>query len=148
MNITNEIIKSCNNTLPMFGFEPEFAEEVTEKNLNSAEEVNILIGLSNGAQGNIVISFNKETALEIVSTMMGGIDVEDLGDIGESALGEVSNMLIGTAISSVPSEGIIEISPPTIITGKDMYLMISNVVSQKLSFKLGNSNIYISYVVQ
>ncbi|MFP4662661.1 MAG: chemotaxis protein CheX [Halanaerobiales bacterium] len=148
MNLTTNIVNACNNTFPMFGFNTEMISEVTEENLNSAEEINILIGLSNGAQGNIIISFNKNTALGIISKMMGGMEVNEIDNMGKSALGEMANMVMGTTISSISADSIIELSPPSIATGKDMYIMISNVPSQKLEFILDGKKMYISYAVQ
>ncbi|MFW6288034.1 MAG: chemotaxis protein CheX, partial [bacterium] len=99
MNLSENIIESCSSTFPMFGYEIEYLLEITEKNLNSGEDVNILIGLSNGIQGNILISFNKEVATDIISAMMGGLVVESIDSMGESALGEMANMLMGSAVS-------------------------------------------------
>lgn len=148
MKLSEKIVESCNSTFPMFGFELEYLNEDSELNLNSTEEVNILIGLSNGAQGNIVISFNQETALNIISTMMGGMEVENIDNMGKSALGEMANMVIGSAISAIAEDNIIDLSPPTIAMGEDMYIMISNTYATKMEFKLADNPMYIAYAVQ
>ncbi|MFP4016268.1 MAG: chemotaxis protein CheX [Halanaerobiales bacterium] len=148
MNLSEYIIESCSSTFPLFGYSLEFLSESSEENLNSAEEVNVLIGLSNGLQGNIVISFSKAVAMEIISTMMGGMRIENIDSMARSALGEMANMLMGSTVSSTPTELVIELSPPTIVIGNDMYIMISNIPAKKLVFKVASHYLYISYAIQ
>ncbi|MFP4662126.1 MAG: chemotaxis protein CheX [Halanaerobiales bacterium] len=148
MNLSEKIIESCNNTFPMFGYELEYLSENTERNLNSTEDVNILIGLSNSVQGNVVISFKMETALNIISAMMGGMEVIEIDDMGKSALGEMANMVMGSAISGLSQDGVIDLSPPTIAIGKDTYIMISNIEANKMHFILADHSMYVAYALQ
>ncbi|MEJ6950819.1 chemotaxis protein CheX [Natronospora cellulosivora (SeqCode)] len=147
MGISKEIIQACENTLPTFAFSISFVSETREMTLNSSEEVNILIGLSNGLQGNVVISFSRKAALKIISAMMGGMEVGEIDNIGESALGEMVNILMGSAIALLP-DNIIELSPPTIVQGSDIYLMISNIAAQKMEFKIDEESFFIRYAIQ
>ena len=148
MNISEKIIESCSTNFPMFGYEIEFLSESCEVNLNSTAEVNVLIGLSNGIKGNIVISFNQKTACNIISAMMGGTVVEEVDDMGKSALGEMANMIIGNAVAGLSEDSVIDLSPPTIATGKNMYIMISNIKASKIEFQLEDSLFFVSYALQ
>ncbi len=149
MNLSKKIIESCNATFPMFGYDLEFLGESSEVNLNSTEDVNVLIGLSNGAQGNIVISFKRETAFNIISAMMGGSTVvENIDDMGKSALGELANMLIGSAISGISEDNVIDLSPPTIAMGRNMYIILSNIEATRMEFKLAKDSLYVAYAIQ
>lgn len=148
MDLTDNIIEACNNTFPIFGFEIEFKEENQVEKLKSSEEVNLLIGLSNGLQGNLVISFSQETALSIISVMMGGMEVSSIDDMGKSALGEMANMIAGSAITGISSEKVIDLSPPTIAIAKYMYIMISNIQSTSLEFQLADKPLYLAYAIE
>ncbi|MEJ6949848.1 chemotaxis protein CheX [Natronospora cellulosivora (SeqCode)] len=148
MILTENIVKACNTTFPMFGYNLELLTEDEDSNLNSVEEVNVLIGLSNGTQGNMIISLNKKTALRIISAMMGGMEIKEIDNMGESALGELANILIGSVVSGIATDKQIDLSPPTIATGQDMYIMISNIPAQKLKFKIAEDHLYISYAIQ
>ena len=66
------LVQAVANTLPMFGLNAQLVETSEDSTLASAEEVNVHVGFTDGLRGNVVIGFSKETALGIVSTMMGG----------------------------------------------------------------------------
>ena len=149
-SLKDPIVNACSELLPMFGLEYKFMCELPEKSLNSGDEVNILIGLSNGVEGNIVVGLTKDSALRIVSAMMGGMEVPELDMMAKSALSEFINMLGGNALGKVSDEikeGI-DVSPATIVTGKKVFLMISRAPSKKLFFKLGETKFNIAYCLE
>ena len=130
------LVKSIANTLPMFGLNAQLVEESQQRVLASAEEVNVHVGFTDGMRGNVVIGFSKETALGVVSTMMGGGDPGEFGFMAKSALGELGNMLVGGAMMSAGSAAIINLSAPTIVAGEDMFIVMSRVTSTKLVFDI------------
>lgn len=142
--------QACEEILPMFGLEHRFLCELTESTLNSGEYVNVLIGLTRGLKGNIVLGLTKEASLKIVSGMMGGMEVTELDDIAKSGLSEFMNILSGTAVGKASAETgeIIDISPPTLATGEKMFLMISRASSKKIFFKLGETKFNIAYCLE
>ncbi len=147
MNLKKAFVNSCLQTFHMFGFSLEFVKETQESTLNSAEEITILIGLTNGLEGNIAIGLPLEVALQLVSTMLGGVEVAELDEVGKSALGEISNMLVGSTMSSLSVGSIIEFSPPTIAIGDEVFIMISNSPASKLFFRNNEKEFHISYAV-
>lgn len=145
----NSLIKgSFKEMTGMFGLSCEFLEENREESLSSKNDINILIGLTNGLRGNILISLDSDTSLRIVSAMMGGMTVDALDEMGKSALGEFTNMLSGSVLGKIQSERIIDLSPPTLILGKNLYLMISRVPSEKLEFQVAGKTAYISFSLE
>jgi len=85
------------------------------------EAVVIIVGLTGDLKGQAVLSQNRETACEIASTMMGGMEVTELNDISRSAVSELSNMILGTAASLLSQKQInIDITPPTMLTGESV----------------------------
>ncbi|MEI7473514.1 MAG: chemotaxis protein CheX [bacterium] len=149
-SLKDPIINACSELLPMFGLEPKFLCELSEKSLNSGEEVNVLIGLTKGLNGNIVLGLTKETALSIISGMMGGAEVLELDSMGKSALAEFTNMLGGNTVGKVAEaiNELVDITPPTIVTGSKMFMMISRAPSKKIFFKLGTSKFNIAYSIE
>lgn len=149
-SLKEHLTAACSELLPMFGLEHKFMCELPEKVLSSGEEVNILIGLTKGLTGSIVVGLTKEAALKIVSGMMGGAEVLELDDMGKSALSEFTNMLGGNTVGKIADElnELVDISPPTIVTGTKMFLMISRVTSKKLFFKLGETKFNIAYCLE
>lgn len=81
----------------------------------TTEDVTAIIGVSGSLQGNVLYGFNSGTALYVASQMMGE-PVEELDEIGLSALGEIANMITGNAATHLANAGYAcDISPPVII---------------------------------
>lgn len=102
----------------------------------SSSNVLVVIGFTGEISGNVVISFNNETACKIASSMMF-MTVDTLDEISKSALGELCNMILGNTATLFSQSGInIDITPPTILTGDNIQL--SNNKSQIISIPLSN----------
>ena len=68
--------------------------------------------------------------------MMMGMPVEELDEMGRSALGEFSNMVTGNASTLLSNSGVqVDITPPSIIFGKDVYFIISSVETLKIDME-------------
>jgi chemotaxis protein CheX len=148
MDLKQALIDSFTEIMPMFGITPVYdTEEVMERH-EAAAQITVLIGLTVGIKGNIVLSLDKSTSLNIVSAMMGGMEVNEFDSMAKSALGELVNMVLGSAIQKLSSSILIDMSPPTLITGKRVSLMISRVKSCKLKFVAGENAYYISFSIE
>jgi chemotaxis protein CheX len=103
-----------------------------KENMHVNMDITSLIGLVGGVRGNIAYSFSQETARQIVSKMMMGAPVIEFDEISRSAIGELANIITGTAsgiLSGMMSEKgtVVDTTPPSIIFGRDIYFMISSV---------------------
>jgi chemotaxis protein CheX len=147
MDIKKALIDAIGEVLYQFGMNPLYVGETEEENLSSARPVNILIGLSVGMRGNIVLGLTQMTALKIVSAMMGGA-VSVLDDIAKSALAEFTNMVLGSATAKLNSSVKVDYSPPTVVVGKKLFLMISRLKAYKLSFELDEYLYDLSFCIE
>jgi chemotaxis protein CheX len=148
MDFKNALISSACEIFSGYGNKPEFQGEIEETQLSSANQVNILIGLSGGLKGNIVVGFKKSYAYKLVSKMTGGMEVSELNDFFKGALGEAINMLSGNALVKLNSPSVINLSPPTIVTGERIFIIISRVKSNKLTFKAGDEMFNIAFCLE
>ena len=148
MDIKQGLIDAATEIFPQFGMNALFQGGIQENQLATANQVNILIGFSGGLTGTVVVGFNKITALKIASSMMKGMDVSTLDVIAWSALGEITTMIAGNAMAHMDSEAKINFSPPTIVTGERIFLVISRLKSDKLTFKLDNNLFNISFCLE
>lgn len=90
-------------------------------------EITSIIGIVGSIKGNIAYSMSEETAKKAVSMMMG-MSIENIDEIGRSAIGELTNMITGNAATLLSNNGYItDITPPSTVFGKDMYFIISTV---------------------
>jgi chemotaxis protein CheX len=78
-------------------------------------DVSGVIGLSGMAQGTVALSFGRITALKVVSAF-AGMRILALDDIATDAMGELANIIAGSAKKDL-SEFKIQISLPTVILG-------------------------------
>lgn len=80
------------------------------------EYIWIHIGMTGQMTGDIIYGLHETAALRIVSAMMGGFVLEELGEMGQSAISELSNMISGNASTMLYNKGVrVDITPPTII---------------------------------
>lgn len=145
----NTAIKTAASELfSMFGIEAQLLEEIDEEKLKSCEQIDVILGLAGEIKGNIVVGFAKNTALKIVSGMMGGMEFADLDEIAISGISEFVNMLGGTTVSKLQTETFIDITPPTVITSEGNASVISQLQSHKIIYAVGDEKLIISYCIK
>lgn len=94
-----------------------------------SDSVVVLIGLTGNIYGSVTINLSEKLACRIASLMMGGMAVLSLEEIAKSAIAELSNMILGNAGIQLSKNNInIDVTPPTILTGKNLQLSVHNSV--------------------
>ncbi len=107
-----------------------------KKSLYMDYEVCLIVGITNDVQGNIGISMPTSTAINIASIAMGGMEITEMDDMSQSALSEISNMVAATAtrkLSDMDKNS--DITPPTMVMGEKLMMIISQVDTISLSLK-------------
>jgi len=91
--------------------------ELTIKDVSYHDDhVWIKIGLTGQLQGDVLFGLHKEVALRIVSAMMGGFPVQEMDELGKSAISELGNMISGNASTILFNQGVaIDITPPQLV---------------------------------
>ena len=103
--------------------------------LKTDNDINVIIGLVGDIKGNVVLSMQETTAINIASKMMGGMPVTEFDLMPKSALCELSNMVNGRSASELEKIGIMtNITPPTLIHGRNMISFISQVETLVVQF--------------
>ena len=91
-------------------------------------EITSMIGIVGDIRGNIAYSMSEESAKKAISIMMMGMSIDKIDEIGRSAIGELTNMITGNASTLLSRNGYLtDITPPSTVSGKDMYFIISTV---------------------
>lgn len=86
------------------------------KNAHELKEISGIIGLAGETQGAVVLSFSKETAIRIVSSLSGK-KLTALTNEVTDGVGELVNIIAGNAKKDL-LEYRIDISLPGVVTGK------------------------------
>ncbi|MFP4698236.1 MAG: chemotaxis protein CheX [Eubacteriales bacterium] len=78
----------------------------------------IIIGVTGGMKGSVLITFSSQVGCNIASKMMMGMPVNELNDMAKSAISELGNMILGNAATLFSAKGIdIDITPPSVCFG-------------------------------
>lgn len=91
--------------------------ELAEKEWSNSEgHTWIRIGMTGQLQGDVFFGLQEELALRIVSAMMGGFPVQEMDELGKSAISELGNMISGNASTLLSNRGVIvDITPPLFV---------------------------------
>ena len=130
-------------TLSMFGFFVEHNMTIASETLSSSSDLNVVLGFTGDARGSIVIALPKKTASAISAIMVGS---EEINLMAKSAFAELSNMIAGAAISK--SSRFMNLTPPSVVAGENIFLMISKVKAMNMEFSLNGSPITVAYAME
>jgi chemotaxis protein CheX len=85
--------------------------------LQDKEELSISIQVTGSLTGEIIYRFPKETSLNMVKIMSGGMNFEEVDDFVTSAVGEIANIISGKALISLSEKQIAcDILPPKVLS--------------------------------
>jgi len=99
-----------------------------KENLHTSMNVSTVIGVSNMLRGNVTYSMEEETAKRLASILMMGMPVQELDAMAQSAIAELSNMLVSNTVAIFEKQKIfVNVSPPTLVVGQNVTLRISQV---------------------
>lgn len=83
----------------------------------SGDRVSIMVGFTGDYSGETYYIFPRHTALEIVKSM-SGMEINDIDEFVTSALGEISNIISGNAMTGLSELAIAcDILPPQLVEG-------------------------------
>lgn len=136
VNHVNPFISAFTSVIPQLGFHTVRKGRLSAKGKElQSSGVIIVVGIVGAIKGNVVYTIEMEDAKKIASSMMMGMPVNELDDMAQSALGELTNMLTANAATCFADLGIsIDISTPTLLHGKNISLKMSS--SQVLCVQL------------
>lgn len=127
--IVNSLINAVKSTFTtVLQTEPQVLKPELAKSIDPKYPIVTVIGFNGHIDGNLIYSFNSETALKVVSTMMG-MPYETLDELALSALGELGNMTSGAIAMELEKNGYnVDITPPTVITGKEIKVTAEGII--------------------
>ena len=83
----------------------------------------IQVGVTGQMKGQVLLAIPTENAKKIASNMMCGMPIEELDEMSRSALGELSNMVMGNTATLFSNQGIIiDITPPLSMSGSRLIM--------------------------
>jgi chemotaxis protein CheX len=109
-------IKSWNTVLNSFSSRLLLSADVDyPKDQADHKDIFVFMGLVGEISSQIYISMDTETGKILASEMLGGVEITE-DELVTSAVGELCNMVMGNACTSISSAHMnVDITPPTII---------------------------------
>ena len=134
--LVKPFIDAVLSVLPMLGLTDIKRGNVSIKEkLMTTKDVTVLIGLSQDIRGNVAYGLSEECAKNIASTMMCGMPVSQFNEMAQSAISELVNMVTANAATNLEGIGkFVNISPPTLVTGDNITVRISQVQTVAIEF--------------
>lgn len=116
----NPFLNAFTSIMPQLGLVDVKKKGVTLKGrFIESPGVMIIVGIMGDIKGNVIYATTIENAKKIASAMMMGMPVDDLGELAQSAISELTNMLTANAAINFSNEDInINISTPTLMHGE------------------------------
>lgn len=142
------IIASKHILTQILGVEPNVEAPKLLDSSVSIEDIVVIVGLTGEISGQVLLSISDDAALKIVRKMTFNDSLNEIDSIGESAIAEVGNMILGSTGMEMYSHGIqINITPPTLCRGDAMIVTSKNkFISIPINLKeFGHLNINISF---
>ncbi len=141
----NPFLNATINVISTMAFcEIKAGAPIIRKTNTTSGVVTGFIGLAGpNVIGSVIISFTKESILEIVSKMLGEEFTEITPDV-EDAVGEITNMIVGGAKRILSSKGFkFDMAIPTIIKGENVSINLKTRGARiVIPFNLGNGSFF------
>lgn len=146
MELKEAFIQSMKEALQWYKISSSYEGESENDSLFPGEQVNILIGFSENIRGNVVFGLSRSTASRIAS--LNGEPAEAESDDARDELGKVAKFVVELAIGKSQIANAVGLSPPMVITGDDIYAMISHKRTTRLNFLLDGERVNVSYHIE
>ncbi|MFW6008111.1 MAG: chemotaxis protein CheX [archaeon] len=122
-------------------------EEAVVNKLTPTKEINVVIGFTGDSiEGNVLYSLSEKIALNIVKKMLG-MKQDKVDEITLSAVGEIANIISGSAANTLSEKNYIcNITPPQVIVGKEqsIFTPITKLTIIPIETSIGDLDIYIA----
>ena len=137
--LVNPIIDAFMEIMPQMGFPTPKRQRIYLQDRNVISNgVMLVVGFTRQMQGKVVYNMTADTAKYIASTMMMGVPVTKFGELVQSALREMSNMLTARAATNLTKLGLeVDITTPELIISEDHTIKISDAQYLTVEMEVG-----------
>ncbi len=148
MEFKEALCHSVQEIFTMMNLHPELKHEAEELSLTSASEINAVVGFNYSFKGNIVFALDKNVALMITASMTGE-EVNVVDSKVKNTVGDLAKLVTDLALGKMNINSSIYFTPPpTLVTGEDLFLLISRTRSERLAFRINNAEFSIAYSLE
>ncbi|WP_078555327.1 chemotaxis protein CheX [Bacillus alkalicellulosilyticus] len=142
----NAITRATKNILTShLGLDVKLLNPFVQKNVIPSNNVAVILGINGQLEGQLICTMDETTAISIISTMMGGMPVEAIDDMGWSAIQEFGNWVGGTMATELSLDNtIIDVTPPVVNNGSSTFRSASSFITLPLESSIGKIDVHIT----
>lgn len=148
--LINPIIDAFIEIMPQMGFPIPTRKKIylQDKNVIS-NGVTVEVGFTRQLRGKVVYNMTEDTAKYVASTMMLGVPVTKFGELVQSALREMGNMLTARAATYFSQIGLnVDITTPQLTISQNYTISISDARYLNVEMDLGGHKVDIALSVE
>jgi chemotaxis protein CheX len=130
----------------VLGAKPGVGAPSVSHSSETCQECNVIFGVTGHVQGQVVFGMSTATAQKIAAKMLGQESCA-FDTLAASAIGELGNMISGSALQQLYAKGLVcDITPPTMIRGTNVNIDVMTIpaVAVPLNTEQGPFNITIA----
>lgn len=118
----NIFIDAWNTVLESFSSKQIMSADIKPpKEYPDKQDIFVFVGMAGDINGQIYMSMDGETGKILASEMLGGMEITGVDELVMSAVGELCNMIMGSACSAISSTNkSVDITPPTVISDQQL----------------------------
>ncbi|GEL08518.1 chemotaxis protein CheX [Salisediminibacterium halotolerans] len=110
-----------------------------------SDDVSVVLGVKGQLAGQIICSLTYQTAQKIIAAMMGGAKVEQIDEMGWSAIQEFGNWIAGSTATELSEVNYLtDVSPPIVNEGVSKFHSSSKFITIPIDSSLGLLSVHIS----
>lgn len=110
-----------------------------------SNNIAVILGVKGELTGQIVCTFSDVTVKELVGIMMGGVQIDQLDELGWSAVQEFGNWVAGTTATELSKEScIIDVTTPIVNEGESRLHSSNPFVTVPLDSNIGKIEVHIA----
>ena len=119
---SNVFIDAWSKVLESFSTKQIKSTDITlPKSHSNNYDIFASIGIIGDVDGHVYMTMDAETGKILTSEMLGGMEIADVDEMVISAVGEICNMVMGNACTSMSLlNASVDITPPTVLTRQEM----------------------------
>lgn len=147
--LVNPIIDAFMEVMPQMGFPmPKRLRFYLQDRTVISNGVMLIVGFTKQMEGKVIYNMTADTAKYIASTMMMGVPVTKFGELVQSALREMSNMLTARAATNFSKLGFeVDITTPELIIGEEESIKSNGAQYLMVEMELGEYTVDIALAV-
>jgi chemotaxis protein CheX len=132
----------------VLGQRPTQGEPVVQATTFPSQQCSVVCGVSGQIHGQVIYGMSLLTADKIASTMLGQ-RIKTFDELAASAIGELGNMISGSAMQHLAENGwVCDITPPTILRGNNVKISTISIPAIIIPLELEQGPVYITIGIQ